>query len=290
MFVLCPHCQFLVAVDPVSGEPPERCPRCDGAMLPQAAAAIATDAVATSAAGDAAMPEPVSAPDIVAHPAQIEPSPLPTNDDVEADATVAEIPASPVEAPAFAGLDAPADMSPAPEHMPGSAADSAPAPVAAASSHQRTRWRMPLAITGLAVLLVLQMLLADRAQLAADARWRPVVSAVCAVLRCELPPWHEPAAFTLVDRDVRPDPHAPGVLHVSARFRNDARWPQSWPSVLLTLSDVDGRVAGARLFTPREYAATGATHKSMASGQVARIAMDVVEPAPDIVAFTFDFR
>jgi hypothetical protein len=60
--------------------------------------------------------------------------------------------------------------------------------------------------------------------------------------------------------------------------------------VLLTLSDVDGRVAGARLFTPREYAAAGATHKAMASGQVARIAMDVVEPAPDIVAFTFDFR
>src|SRR5207342_3847653 len=33
MFVLCPHCQFLVAVDPISGLPPARCPRCDGGVL-----------------------------------------------------------------------------------------------------------------------------------------------------------------------------------------------------------------------------------------------------------------
>ena len=40
MFVLCPHCQFLVAVDPASGLPPAHCPRCNGAVLvePEAAA------------------------------------------------------------------------------------------------------------------------------------------------------------------------------------------------------------------------------------------------------------
>ena len=282
MFVLCPHCQFLVAVDPVSGEPPARCPRCDGAIVSQAAPAVATDDVASADAGDIAVPQP---PATVAPDAQPEPAPLPADGDADAGATIPEIAA---EAPAIADLGAPADVTPA----PGRAQDPAPAALvmAQAPAHAPARWRMPIAIIVLALLLVLQMLLADRAQLAADARWRPVVSMVCLALRCELPSWHEPAAFTLVDRDVRPDPHDPGVLHVRARFRNDARWPQSWPGVLLTLSDVDGRVAGARVFTPLEYAATGATHKTIASGQVVQIAMDVVEPAPDIVAFTFDFR
>src|SRR5688572_26010311 len=48
MFVLCPHCQFLVALDPVSGIPPQRCPRCEVALQPTAAPA-ATNASTTLA-------------------------------------------------------------------------------------------------------------------------------------------------------------------------------------------------------------------------------------------------
>jgi hypothetical protein len=43
------------------------------------------------------------------------------------------------------------------------------------------------------------------------------------------------------------------VLHVSASFRNDARWEQPWPTVLLTLSDMDGRQVGLRAFSPADY-------------------------------------
>ena len=65
--------------------------------------------------------------------------------------------------------------------------------------------------------------------LAADARWRPFVArcARAALRRCR----HgaKPAAFTLLERDVRPHPGVPGALRVTASFRNDARWPQPWP-------------------------------------------------------------
>ena len=150
-----------------------------------------------------------------------------------------------------------------------------------------------LVLAGIAVLtvaLVLQVLLADRARLAADARWRPVVSGLCAALGCDLPPWREPAAFTMLERDVRAHPTAAGALRVSASFRNDARWPQPWPTLLLTLSDVDGRVVGARAFAPADYLEGTAAAGRLAPGQRASVALDVLEPAPDIVAFTFDFR
>jgi hypothetical protein len=160
----------------------------------------------------------------------------------------------------------------------------------AGSVDGRRKWRKPAAIAALALLLVLQLLLADRAQLASSARWRPLVSALCGALQCSLPAWREPAAFTLLHRDVRPHPTLPGVLHVSATFRNDARWPQPWPALLLTLSDVDGRNVGARAFAPREYLGDAPTHGGLASGQSATVAMDIIEPAPRIVAFTFDFQ
>lgn len=165
-------------------------------------------------------------------------------------------------------------------------------PPAAGDHDPRTRaaWRGPAAIAALALSLLLQILLADRAQLAAEARWRPVVSALCAVLRCEIPAWHEPAAITLVRRDIRPHPSRPGALHVTANFRNDARWAQEWPVLLLTLSDVDGRAVGARAFQPREYLGHAPADAFLASGQAAEVAMDILEPAPGVVAFTFDFQ
>ena len=163
-------------------------------------------------------------------------------------------------------------------------------PVAATGIDSRRNWRTPAAIVALVLLLSLQLLLADRAQLAASARWRPLVSALCGALQCNVPAWHEPGAFTLLHRDVRPHPTLPGVLHVSATFRNDARWPQPWPALLLTLSDIDGRSVGARAFAPRDYLGDTPTRSGLASGQSATVAMDIIEPAPRIVAFTFDFH
>jgi hypothetical protein len=151
-------------------------------------------------------------------------------------------------------------------------------------------WRPFAVIAGLTVLLLLQVLLADRDRLAAHAGWRPVVAAACKVLQCDVPAWRDPAAFTLVRRDVLPHPARPGVLHVSASFRNDAVWPQAWPVLVLTLSDIDGRRVGSRAFRPDEYMGDATLPPTIASGADATVEMDILEPAPDVVAFTFDFR
>lgn len=163
-------------------------------------------------------------------------------------------------------------------------------PATAPEAPAKRDWR-PLAVIGaLLVLLPVQVLLSDRTRLAADARWRPLVQAACAVLQCELPPWRDPAAFTLARRDVVPNPARPGVLHVSAGFRNDAQWPQAWPVLVLTLSDIDGRRVGSRAFQPHEYMGDATLPPTIASGADVSVEMDILEPAPDVVAFTFDFR
>ena len=297
MFVLCPHCQFLVALEPATGRPPLRCPRCretlqptlgaDQPVLPSESnvlvesiseAVIETARVADQDADVVAIAEgetteqSADAYDIQPESPEIATQIADVIAEIAADHNVAA--AKPAIAPAIA---------------PAVPTLRVPMSIRWPSAIARRR----LAIAGvplLAILLLLQSLLSDRARLAADARWRPLMVVLCDALSCTLPPWREPAAFTLLERDVRPDPRRSGVLHVSASFRNDARWSQPWPALLLTLSDADGRVAGARAFRPEEYLVAPVTRNRLASGQSAKVSFDVVEPTRDVVAFTFDFR
>lgn len=144
------------------------------------------------------------------------------------------------------------------------------------------------AVAGLSLLLAIQLLVADRARLAGDARWRPLVTSLCGALGCSLPPWREPTAFRVVERDVRA--RTPGVLRVSARIRNEARWAQPWPMLQLTLADAHGREVATRLFTPGEYLGGTPTQAQLGSGQDASLSMDIIEPGPQAVAFTLDFK
>lgn len=151
------------------------------------------------------------------------------------------------------------------------------------------RWQWGV-IVGLLALLLLQIAVADRERLAADASTRPWIAGLCGVLRCTLPAWHEPAAYTMISREIRPVPGQSGTLQVQAAIRNDARWAQAWPALRLTLSDADGRVIGSGVFSPRQYLPQGVDGTGhLEPGQSAQLAFQVREPAASTVAFTFDF-
>lgn len=357
MFINCPHCSALVATDPATDLPPERCPRCAARLreaephgaeaahplvpdeavdavptptAPLTEAIIATHASPTSDAAGAVShattaaipgtpmgPAPVveggTVSAVAAEPQGGDRAPEP--EAVPAPAAAADGPSKPSRHEDAAAHDAavteaaipsvgnepapdttPPSPAPAPAVAPAPSRRDKPAPSFArtrapvATANARRRWTLPSLIAGLSLLLALQWILADRARLAADADWRPFVAQLCATLRCELPPWREPSAFALLERDVRPHPDVPGALRVTATFRNDARWAQPWPQMVLTLSDVDGRAIGARAFGAGEYLGTKPTQNELSSGQTATIRMDILEPAPHVVAFAFDFR
>ncbi len=371
MFVNCKHCNALVATDPVTDLPPERCPRCAGVLrLPQASpdtAAPANDApIAQESPAQAAAPDPATtvatgddtpaaalqdvppttiAAGVIEAPAQppAPPDPAspvpdtaaaepaivldegketdasegnaeapteaaavanPAGDDGATVTPTTQAPADVAVAVADADADAdaeapaiatPASTDPVATAIETTTAASGPgflsriAPAASAPAGAR-RWLLPAAIASLVLLLGLQVLLADRDRLAADAQWRPLVASACGLFGCSLPAWHEPAAFALLAREVRPHPDVPGALRVSATFRNDARWTQAWPRLLLTLSDVDGRPVAARAFDADEYLASAPTATGLDPGQTADIALDIREPSAATVSYAFDFR
>src|SRR5690606_12952358 len=284
MFINCPNCSALVATDLATDLPPERCPRCGFGPLVEE---VELD-----------IPEP--GPETEAETEQ-EPAPGSTTQ-ARQERPVPVAPAAPVSTTdPDPDPDPEPDPAPAPESAAVPASEPAPAVVAAperpAPGFLRRRGaasggldrRLVAIAAGLALLLVVQLLLADRARLAADAGWRPVVATLCGVLRCSLPPWREPAAIVVEQRDVRPVPGRPGVLRVSATIRNDARWDQAWPRLTRSLSAGDGRALGVRVCEPAEYLAAPPRDVTVASGESAAIGMEIVEPSPHAVAFNFRF-
>lgn len=158
----------------------------------------------------------------------------------------------------------------------------------ATANRQRGEW---LAAAALALVLLAQLGWLQRERLAASTQLRPLLEATCGALGCTLPAWREPAAFILLSRDVIAPPERPGVLRVQASFRNDAHWPQPWPALRLTLSDLNGRTLGARRFQPTDYLPVGAARSArIAPGQASQIAFDIAEPAAGVVGFDFRFE
>ena len=283
MFFPCPYCQFLVNHHPQLRPLPHACPRCgrplieDGVSLVDLESSVpdAPDAEAASVA-PAAPAASGSLATLLIDPPVAAPVSIEADPAVEENEEAATV--EPVEAP-------PASE---PEPAPAAATTASTGPAfAAPTAAGRGRWRGPL-IALLALLLGLQILLADRARLAADPGWRPLLENLCGALGCTLPAWHEPTAFLMLDRQIRPA-DTPGALRVDATFRNDARWAQDWPALQLALSDADGRVLGSAVFTPEQYLGAAPATR-LAPGQSAQASFLVREPAPGTVAFSFEFR
>ncbi len=154
-------------------------------------------------------------------------------------------------------------------------------------TRRRSEW---LALGALVIALLAQVGWLTRDRMAANPQLRPLLAALCNTLHCTLPPWREPGAIAMLARDVIAQPDRPGVLRVQASFRNDAPWPQPWPTLALSLSDVNGRSLGARRFQPTEYFDGTAHAPELAPGQAISIGFDIVEPAPNVVAFDFRFE
>lgn len=291
MFVPCPHCGFPLALIVTGDGAAQGCPRCDGVLSSSGAAAPGSPpATATRTAIESAEAdiESVAAADaddgIAAAPDPTVPDPVATL--IAVDAATPRTPAAAEPAKSRVGTAAPATY----RRGRKLATPSFARPSHAAAIPLGPRWPGLVMIGALLLVLAIQLLLVERATLAASTQWRPLIARVCALLLCELPPWHEPEAIAMLDRGVQPHPRLPGVLAVRASFRNDARFPQPWPMLLLNLADVDGRPVAQGLLSPREYGAPADGAMLLAPGQVASVGFAVREPEPRSVAFSFEFR
>lgn len=305
MVIACPHCHILVAPDPQAGTSPADCPRCGTPLVVSDEAKTPAPSLATLLH---AAPSPTEPAHVETRVADAEttyiPPTVPAETAIAAQADLADEPAAPRDDATHEETIAATDA-PSPDAAPAVAIDAAPpAPLPARKAngprflhrarttpvHTRRARLQWAAVVALSLLLSIQVVIADRARLATQAGWRPVVAGLCGIVGCDVPTWREPAAFTMLSRDVRPLIERPGTLQAQATFRNEARWAQAWPVILLTLKDADGRTLGARALQPGDYLPEGEAAEAIGPGQSAQMAVRIREPSASVVAFSFDFR
>ena len=173
------------------------------------------------------------------------------------------------------------------------------APRSSLPAFARTRHAMPVvrrnwtwALGAFVLLLTLgaQIGYAERSAILDDPTARPLLDRVCDSLGCRLPLRRDPSTLELLSREIRPHPSVANALIISATLRNDAKFPQAFPAVEITLSDLDENRIAMRRFSPQEYLGdTRAMTNGLAPGATAALVFEVADPGKNAVAFEFKF-
>jgi predicted Zn finger-like uncharacterized protein len=151
-------------------------------------------------------------------------------------------------------------------------------------------WAWACAVALLLPLLAGQIAYAARNELLGNTLARPWLERLCATFACKLPLPRDTDSLVLLSRDVRPHPSAPNALIISATLRNDAAFTQAFPSVEITLTDLDENRIAMRRFRPAEYLGDP---RIMAGGLAAHassaLVFEVADPGKNAVAYEFKF-
>jgi hypothetical protein len=148
-----------------------------------------------------------------------------------------------------------------------------------------------LGILVLLLALIAQLAWHMREQFSRHAPLRPLLTLLCSYAGCEIPLQHAPELIRMTARDIRRHPGAHNALRVSITFTNTAEFTQSWPQVLLTFYDMRDRIVAQRSFIPSEYLPPGIDESAgIPPRETLQTVLEVVDPGPDAVNFTFAFQ
>ena len=143
----------------------------------------------------------------------------------------------------------------------------------------------------LLLLLGAEIAWAERGLWINDSSLHPWIVDVCAKIGCQVPLVRDEESLQLASRDIRPHPSVPGALIISATLQNAGDFPQPFPVVEITLSDLDEQRIAMRRFQPGEYISDQRTLATgLAPDAKAPLVFEVADPGKNAVAFEFRFK
>jgi predicted Zn finger-like uncharacterized protein len=126
-------------------------------------------------------------------------------------------------------------------------------------------------------LLLLQLLIFLRADLAAALpSTRPLLQALCRPLGCVVPLPRQLDKTAIAASSLEHDGENNSRARLTLLLSNRSGQAQTWPYIVLTLTDVRDAPVAQRVFAPREYLAQGAVPEAgMAAGEEQEIRLDL---------------
>ena len=143
-----------------------------------------------------------------------------------------------------------------------------------------------LGIVLMIVVLILQLVNANREALAQNPVLGPSLMALYSTLGRPLPPPRSVNGWDVSGLNVTSDPQAPGVLSITGSLQNQAGFMQPWPLLRVELTDRFGQTLRGRDFKPADYLTATQAALPLEAGHAARFRIDIADPGPDAVGFT----
>lgn len=152
---------------------------------------------------------------------------------------------------------------------------------------RRSRW-WAVGVVVMTLALLGQGAYAARERLIDQPAVRAMLVRACKVLGCRLPLRQDMSRISLVSRDVRPHPSVDDALMITATIANQAPYPQAYPTLSLTLSDLDNRRLAMRRFPPKSYLADpDKVEKGMPASSMVSMTFEAIDPGTEAVSYEF---
>ncbi len=117
--------------------------------------------------------------------------------------------------------------------------------------------------------------------------YRSVYAKACQYLECELPELIDRSQIKTSNLLVRTHPDVAGALMVDVILQNDADFEQTFPSLLLTFSDLKNQTVASRKLSPQEYLGGELSGmNSMPIKQPIHIGIEILDPGKDAVSYS----
>jgi hypothetical protein len=156
-----------------------------------------------------------------------------------------------------------------------------------ASSSSTILWG--LGIVMMCGALVLQYLYYFRLQLVDNPQLRPVLSAMCSVTGCELPPRRDLGHIELVEHLMQFHPTYEESLLITATLTNSADFDQPYPLLEVIMTDIEQQVVARRHFPPELYLNNFSSGDTFAAHSEVPLMLEVLDPGNRAVGFEFRF-
>ena len=144
------------------------------------------------------------------------------------------------------------------------------------------------AIVTLLVISVVQAVYYQRYQLIASSQYQQQILSLCQLLPCDQTRFSSLAQVELTERNVYTHPTRDDALMITGSFINRADFSQPIPSLLISLSDIQGNLIANRLFKPQEYL-TDKSLQRMPPNKAVTFRLEILDPGNAALTYEFEF-
>ncbi|TAL75376.1 MAG: DUF3426 domain-containing protein [Rhodanobacter sp.] len=153
------------------------------------------------------------------------------------------------------------------------------------------RWPWLTVCAALLLALGAQLAWINRDYLVRDPLTGAWLHHLCNTFGCRLPLVAAPKQLRLLASNVETHPNAAHALMISLSLRNQARFTQPWPVVVVTLFDAGGHQLAMRRLQPTDYLDDDdVLHAGLAPGATTALLLEVEDPGDKAVAYEFGFE